>query len=96
MSDDFIYEITTKVTEDYDKFVFETIKPYCEYVTEQVIDKKTLYNALVNYIGTNGEFRGNRICPRCKVGLNLLPEKAMCRSEVFCWSCGIKINRFKC
>lgn len=38
-----------KVTEDYEKFIFETIRPYCEEVTRQIIPKELLARALTTY-----------------------------------------------
>ena len=41
--------IATKVTEDTEKFIFETIKPYCEEITKREISKKDLECALIQY-----------------------------------------------
>ena len=41
--------IATKVTEDTEKFIFETIKPYCEEITKREISKKDLERALTQY-----------------------------------------------
>ena len=38
-----------KVTEDYDKFIFETVCPYCEKVTQRIIPKELLARALTTY-----------------------------------------------
>ena len=38
-----------KATEDTEKFVFETIKPYCDDVTKMEISKKDLEQALSQY-----------------------------------------------
>jgi hypothetical protein len=45
----FIEKIQTRATEDYDNFIFETIRPYCEDITQQVISKQYLENALLHY-----------------------------------------------
>lgn len=45
----FVEEIQTRAIEDYDKFIFETIKPYCEHITQQTISKEYLENALLHY-----------------------------------------------
>ena len=41
--------IATKVTEDTEKFIFETITPYCEEITQREISKKDLERALTQY-----------------------------------------------
>ncbi|MBQ1293186.1 MAG: hypothetical protein IIY21_04065 [Clostridiales bacterium] len=41
--------IATKVTEDTEKFIFETITPYCEEITKREISKKDLERALTQY-----------------------------------------------
>ena len=41
--------VATKVTEDTEKFIFETIKPYCEEITKREISKKDLKKALTQY-----------------------------------------------
>jgi len=38
-----------KVTEDYEKFIFEMIHPYCEEVIQQIIPKELLSRALTTY-----------------------------------------------
>ena len=43
------YDIVTKVTEDTEKFIFETINPYCEEITQRKIFKKDLERALTQY-----------------------------------------------
>ena len=41
--------IATKVTEDTENFIFETIKLYCEEITKREISKKDLEKALTQY-----------------------------------------------
>ena len=38
-----------RVTEDYEKFIFESIYPYCEKVTRQIVPKELLARALTTY-----------------------------------------------
>ena len=42
-------EISVKVTEDYEKFVFETISPFCNGVMKMKISKDDLEKALKQY-----------------------------------------------
>lgn len=52
-SEKFISEITSEIvsraTEDYEKFIIETIYPYCENVAQIVIPKELLTVALTTY-----------------------------------------------
>lgn len=41
--------IRRKVTEDYEKFIFESMYPYCKEVTQQIIPKELLARALTTY-----------------------------------------------
>lgn len=42
-------EIVSRATEDYEKFIIETIYPYCENVTQTIIPKELLTVALTTY-----------------------------------------------
>lgn len=42
-------EIVSRATEDYEKFIIETIYPYCEDVTQTIIPKELLTIALTTY-----------------------------------------------
>lgn len=42
-------EIVSRATEDYEKFIIETIYPYCENVTQMIIPKELLTVALTTY-----------------------------------------------
>lgn len=44
-----IHTITVKAAEEADKFIFEVIKPYCDYVSKREITKKDLELALTQY-----------------------------------------------
>ena len=44
-----------KVTEDYEKFIFESVYPYCEEVTQQIIPKELLAKALTTYRAEHSE-----------------------------------------
>ncbi len=87
-----LYEFKFGVEESFDKFVFETISPFCDRITQTKIEKEFLEKALINYNGvkTNSEI----ICPRCKQLLYIPLEKIKGRKEVYCWNCGIKIIRY--
>lgn len=84
-----VESITTKVTEDYDNFVFETIRPYCEEVTQQVIDKKTLSQALIKHFGQDVRKMGK--CPNCNGYWHLYPQYVRGLDEIYCYRCGMKI-----
>lgn len=50
MSEEMVFEqiiqAVTKASEDYENFIFETIKPYCEEKTQMKISKRELVQAL--------------------------------------------------
>lgn len=48
-------DIAFKVTEDYEKFIFRTISPYCNQVVDQIIPKKLLSIALTTYKAEHSE-----------------------------------------
>ena len=43
---DVVLHIEEQVREEHDRFVFETIKPYCEKETQMIISKRILCRAL--------------------------------------------------
>lgn len=45
-----LFEWHTEVEERYDRFVFTTVKSFCEEVTQQTIPKIVLVRALTNYL----------------------------------------------
>ena len=45
----FVETIVRKVTEDYEKFIFESVYPYCMEVTQQIVPKELLAKALTTY-----------------------------------------------
>ena len=44
-----LYEITTKVQETTEDFIFTTIQPFCEDVVQRKISKQELITALLLY-----------------------------------------------
>ena len=44
-----IIQFIEQVNEEHDRFIFETIKPYCEGISQMVISKKILCRALEWY-----------------------------------------------
>ena len=44
---DAYYEITRKVAEDQENFMFYTVQPFCEDVVQHKVSKKDLVNALL-------------------------------------------------
>ena len=47
--DSMLYEITTKVQETTEDFIFTTIQPFCEDVVQRKISKQELITALLLY-----------------------------------------------
>ena len=47
--DSMLYEITTKVQETTEDFIFITIQPFCEDVVQRKISKQELISALLLY-----------------------------------------------
>lgn len=87
-----VESITTKVTEDYNNFVFETIRPYCEEVTQQIVDKKTLSQALTKHFGMDARYNYNKLkCPNCNIvqPIHYQHYRGLC--ETYCYICGMKI-----
>lgn len=88
--ENFINSIVEQVRETEEEFIFETIRPYCEDIIERTIDKKFLSVAVVNQAGTNCRSRN---CPRCNQLIYTPLEKVKGRDFIYCWHCGIKLNR---
>lgn len=89
IASEIVEHVVTKVTEDQDKFIFETIRPYCEEITQQVIDKKTLSQALIKHFGQDVRQMGK--CPNCNRDWHLHPQYVKGLSEIYCHRCGMKI-----
>lgn len=49
MMDSMLYEITMKVQETTEDFIFTTIQPFCENVVQRKISKQELITALLLY-----------------------------------------------
>lgn len=89
--EDLIMKMTTTVNEDYDKFVFETIKPYCEEVTKMEIDKKILSKALIKDKAQHiSVIHGHDICPSCHLDIT---DKVNGMKDCYCVRCGQHIVR---
>lgn len=58
--DSMMHEITTKVQETTEEFIFTTIHPFCEGVVQRKISKQELVRALLLY-----EKAWQIICPNC-------------------------------
>ena len=89
----FVYKRVVKVSEEYDKFVFETIKPYCEKRMRQEISKDELIEALQKQMipmkpkskvrhGENGQIQH-----WCKACMDMLHGKPK-----YCSNCGQKVD----
>jgi DNA-binding transcriptional regulator YhcF (GntR family) len=66
----YVTNIAHKVSEDYDDFIFETLSPFCEEVTQQKISKQELKFALLHYKKLEEE--NKKLIEKC----NQLEEKA--------------------
>lgn len=68
-----IYEIMTiKAVETMDDFIFQTIRPYCELVSQRKISKDDLKRALTEFFKNHpedGERKIITLCKNCKFGL---------------------------
>ena len=66
-----VEEITMKAREEGDRFIFETVRPYCEEVMKQEISKHDLEEALLQYFGKkpddvpNITEEGKKWCENC-------------------------------
>ena len=49
-----VEEMTIKVTEDFENFVFDTISPYCNNVMRMKISKEDLKKAILQYYNKDG------------------------------------------
>lgn len=89
--DDIVYDITTKVKEDYDDFVFETIRPFCEDVVQMKIEKYQLKQALLKAQPRKiTVVCGKDICPSCHLDITNSVKGML---ECYCKRCGQHILR---
>jgi hypothetical protein len=61
--------IITRVVEETDKFIFTTIRPYCETVTQLIISKPLLERALIEYFENHPEEREKAV--KCDDDINM-------------------------
>ena len=50
MNDPYVLKIYQRVKETEEAFIFENIKPYCEEITQCVLEKKDLKDALASWM----------------------------------------------
>ena len=63
---DFESKFHTQVMEDTEMFLFKTIQPFCETITERRIEKKELVEALTKHIPKARVYdHGIWLCPSC-------------------------------
>lgn len=55
---DLYKEIQTQAIEKMDEFIFRTVEPYCNTISEIRISKSLLKRALFEYFGNHPEERG--------------------------------------
>ena len=104
-----IKAVAIKVTEDAEKFVFETIKPYCEEITKREISKKDLERALTQYFSKEREIKywvdhDGHVTPIVQPSrkghwihredMDYLDENGVTNTHLMCEDCGF-IHNFK-
>lgn len=89
------YRIQTKVTEQFDYFVFRTIQPFCENVIERRISKTELKEALTKQRPMTPTLLQDvtgiyASCPRCgnKVKAILADRMEVTSFPNYCSNCG--------
>lgn len=81
----FVYKMVVKVSEEYDKFVFETIKPYCEKRMRLEISKNELIEAIQKQRPVKPTWQnGKAYCGACG---KRIPGKIKAH---YCHKCGQK------
>lgn len=86
-----IEELVIKVNEDYDNFVFETIRPYCESIIRVKIEKRELAQALLKAQPKHiSVVQGHDICPSCHLDIT---NSVKGMPECYCKRCGQHIIR---
>lgn len=48
-----IEQITRRITEDNENFIFETIRPFCEEIVQQKLSKKDINEAMILWSAVN-------------------------------------------
>ena len=82
----FVTTIQVEAAEEYVRFIFTTIQPFCEHVTQREVKKKDLEQALIHYFPKHRTVRetenGIRFydCPTC--------GGAIKSNQKFCDECG--------
>ena len=80
-----IYEIMTiKAVETMDDFIFQTIRPYCELVSQRKISKDNLKRALTAYFKNHSENRqrSGRNMTKAEVKISLDDIRDMSDEEI--------------
>lgn len=80
-----IYEIMTiKAVETMDDFIFQTIRPYCELVSQRKISKDDLKSALTAYFKNHSENRqrSGRNMTKAEVKISLDDIRDMSDEEI--------------
>lgn len=85
--------MTTRAVEDTENFIFQTIAPYCERITETIISKAELTDALMKQKAREpivGQWRS--ICPVCGATLFAGNYNGKEFENHYCARCGQKID----
>lgn len=82
-------QIALEVEETTEEFIFKTIWPFCQEVTQRVVSKKDLEQALIHYfpkrrIVKNGERVKYYECPTCGGDIR--------KDQQFCDECGQRLE----
>lgn len=92
--------ITVKAAEEADRFIFEVIKPYCDYVSKREITKKDLELALTQYFSKDPCRNGHWIendgwdgdvyyeCSVCKEAFCMMDGTPVENMYYYCPHCG--------
>lgn len=77
--------MTKRAVEESENFIFQTIAPYCERITETKISKAELADALMKQKARKPiREQWRSVCPICGAGIY--------RGENYCGMCGQKID----
>ena len=81
----FVTTIQVEAAEEYDRFIFKTIQPFCELATQREVKKEDLEQALIHYFPKHRIVKdGKKVkfykCPTC--------GSTVRSKQKFCDECG--------
>lgn len=81
--------MTTRAVEESENFIFQTIAPYCERITETKISKAELADALMKQKARKPiREQWRSVCPTCGAGI----YRGEFAKPNYCGMCGQKID----